>query len=198
MLHNFKNNLKHEKEQADRADKFYREVLHASEITRYNHDNEQDMIMQRKDIDCSFSINNVHYMISEKFRDKDFGDFYVEFYSKYPNTPGWIFTGSANAILYFTPENVYWVTFKSLKTFCVDQLFTTIPQCWFSDIYISHKPIKTRYLLLDKTRIPLNIIQAHNQCGECWETIGISISFEILEKFGVKFRRYKLNSVDIR
>ena len=78
LLHNFDKSLQHEREFAERADRFYREQLKASEIRRYNNDNELDMSFQHRDIDVSITINGKTYNVSEKFRDTDFGDMYVE------------------------------------------------------------------------------------------------------------------------
>ena len=37
-----------------------------------------------------------------------------------------------------------------------------------------------------------HLIQAHNKAGNSWETMGISLGFDILEKFGVKFLKYRV------
>jgi len=192
MLHNFKNSLQHEREQTFKADQFYKEILKASEIKRFNSDTEDDMIMQRQDVDVLVTINDIIYRISEKFRDKDYGDMYIEVFSKYPNKMGWLHTGSPNAILYFTPHSVYWITHKSLKEFCFQKLFDVIPANWYHDLYQSDKTIEAKSIVLDETRIKLNLIQSHNKDGKVWETIGISLPFDMLEKFGVKMKKFEI------
>lgn len=107
MLHNFENSLLHEREQTAKADAFYRYVLLVSDIKRFDTDSEADMEMQLQDVDVLLTLNGIKYRVSEKFRDTDYGDLYVEIYSKYPTTLGWLHTGSPNAILYFTPKTVY-------------------------------------------------------------------------------------------
>jgi predicted 3-demethylubiquinone-9 3-methyltransferase (glyoxalase superfamily) len=67
MLHNFKCSLSHEREQAEKADRFYREVLKASEIKRFNTDTEADMVMQRQDVDLLLTLNGVVYRIPKNF-----------------------------------------------------------------------------------------------------------------------------------
>jgi hypothetical protein len=189
MLHNFKASLKHEREQAERADAFYREVLKASEVKRFNSDSETDMEMQRQDVDVLVTLNEIRYRVSEKFRDKDYGDLYIEVFSKYPQTPGWLHTGSPNAIIYFTPGFVYWITHKSLSAFCLDVLFPLIPAKWYDELFQSHKTIISKRLFLNKKLIKINLIQAHNRDGATWETIGISAPFWLFEENGVKLRR---------
>lgn len=193
MVHNFRNSLQHEREQAAKADIFYRDVLKAIEIKRFNTDSETDMAMQRQDVDVMFKLNGITFRVSEKFRDKDFGDLYIEVYSKYPHTQGWLHTGSPNAILYFTPQNVYWITHKSLKTFCLNQLLLAIPENWYDDLYKSHHTIESKKLIVSNKVIYLNLIQSHNKDGAAWETIGVSLPFEVLEQFGVKYKKFSLH-----
>ena len=191
MLHNFKTSLNHEREQTALADTFYRDVLKVSEIKRFNSDSETDMEMQRQDVDVMLTLNETTYRVSEKFRDKDYGDLYVEVYSKYPKTLGWLHTGTPNAILYFTPETVFWITHKSLSSFCLNFLFPSIPESWFHDIFLSGKSIVSKEISLNSKSVKINLIQAHNSMpdGSKWETIGISAPFSVFEENGVKILR---------
>jgi len=189
MLHNFKASLNHERELSAIADRFYRDVLKVSEIKRFNSDSEADMEMQRQDVDLLMTLNETTYRVSEKFRDKDYGDLYVEVFSKYPKTQGWLHTGSPNAILYFTPESVYWITHKSLSAFCLKILFPLIPEKWYDELFQSHKTIISKRIFLNKKLIRINMIQAHNHDGAAWETIGISAPFSFFEENGVKIKR---------
>lgn len=189
MIHQFKKSLQHEREQADMADKFYVEILHATDIERFNTNSETHMEMQRQDVDSQMIIRGTNFRVSEKFRDKDFGDLYIEIYSKYPHTMGWMHTGSPDAIVYFTPQTVYWITHKSLKAFCDELMFPAIPATWYEEIYKSKKTIVSKNLLLKDTNCKINLIQAYNFDGKPWETIGVSIDFDVLDHFGVKFRK---------
>lgn len=189
MLHNFKSSLNHEREQSAKADCFYREVLKVTDILRFNTDSEADMEMQRQDVDVILTLNGTTYRVSEKFRDKDYGDLYVEVFSKYPKTQGWLHTGSPNAILYFTPESIYWITHKSLSAFCLGTLFPLIPGKWYEELFLSHKSIISKRIFVNKKLIKINMIQAHNRDGMAWETIGISAPFQFFEEHGVKIKR---------
>jgi hypothetical protein len=192
MIHKFKSSLQHEREQALKADTFYRNVLNATEIKRFNSDSDSDMEIQRQDVDLLLTINETTYRVSEKFRDVDYGDLYVEVYSKYPKTPGWLHTGSPNAILYFTPAAVYWITHKSLASFCLQTLFPQIPETWYEEIFLSPKVISSKQLDLKGKSFKINLIKAHNKDGSTWETIGISAPFKVFEENGVKIRRFDL------
>jgi len=189
MIHQFRKSLQHEREQADMADKFYVEVLHAVDIVRYNSDSEAHLEMQKQDVDLQLNIRGTNYRISEKFRDKDYDDLYIEVFSKYPHTKGWMHTGSPDAIVYFTPQSVYWITHKSVSAFCNELLFPALPASWFEDIYNSKKSIISKNVHLKDINCRINLIQAHNFDGKPWETIGISIGFDVLEHFGVKFKK---------
>ena len=196
MFHNFENSLLHERQQTSMADAFYHDVMHVSELQRFNSDSDADMEMQRQDVDLLLTLNGITYRVSEKFRDKDFGDLYVEVFGKYPDTYGWILTGSPNAILYFTPKKVYWITHKSLAEFCHKTLFPLIPPSWYQQIYSSPKTIISKQLLLSHKFIKISIIKAHNHPtkGKDWDTIGISIPFSVLSVNGVKIKQFELNN----
>lgn len=192
MVHNFEKSLQHEREQTQKADDFYKKVLNVSKIKRFNTDSNADMEMQRADVDLILSLNDVNYRISEKFRDIDYGDLYLEVYSKYPKTEGWMHSGSPNAILYFTPFTVYWITHKSLSEFCFRKFFPLIPTHWYHELYLSKKTIISKRIILEGESNKINLIQSHNQPtnGQNWVTIGISAPFTLFEKNGVKIKKF--------
>lgn len=192
MLHNFENSLVHEREQTFAADQFYQTVVGASHIIRFNTDSESDMAQQLQDVDLDLVINNVTYHVSEKFRDKDYGDLYIEIFSKYPHSAGWIYAQIPNALVYFTPTSVYWITHKSLAEFCLEKLLPNIPEQWFEQLFLSNKTIISKQLHVQNEIISLNIIQAHNRAtdGTRWNTIGISAPFSFFEKNGVKIKKF--------
>jgi hypothetical protein len=194
MVYDFNESLHQEIKKAKNADIFYKNQLGASKIVRFDSGSKEDMIMQHQDIDVLLTIGELTYKVSEKFRDKDFGDLYVEVFSKYPGTNGWLQTGSPHAILYFMPKTVYWITHKTLAAFCLNELFPAIPHKWFAELYNSHRTIVSKTLIFKSLPIEINLIQAHNQLpdGIKWETIGISAPFDFFEKNGVKIRKIEL------
>ncbi len=194
MIHNFELSLKHERKQAKMADAFYRDVLKVTKIERFNTDSVADMEMQRQDVDVILTLNGISYRVSEKFRDKDYGDLYVEIFSKYPKIKGWLHTGTPNAILYFTPNTVYWITHFSLAAFCINKFFPLIPKEFFKELFQSHQSIISKRINIDNKSIKINLIQAHNSSpdGSDWETIGMSAPFFFFEENGVKIRKWKI------
>jgi hypothetical protein len=105
---------------------------------------------------------------------------------------GWLHTGTPNAIIYFTPESVYWITHKTLSSFCLNTFFPQIPEKWYEELYQSHQSIISKPFFIDKKRITINLIQAHNKAGSSWETIGVCASFSFFEDNGVKIKRFSL------
>lgn len=192
MIHNFEESLRRERGKSVEADIFYRDKMHVTEIIRYNSDCAKDMDFQRKDIDAALIIGNKTYYVSEKFRETNFGDFYVEIFSKYPHVQGWIYTGSPNYVAYFVPGFVYFIYHQALKSFCLEKLLPQLPEKWFRTIYQSRKTVESKKIILDRKLLKLNLIQAHNKptTGSAWETIGVSIPFSVLEENGIKIRRY--------
>ena len=189
MIHNFRHSLEYERSMAARADAFYRDVLGAKIIRRFDRDTDEDMEMQREDVDIIIERKGVEYRISEKFREHDYDDLYIEIYSKYPDTPGWVITGTPNAILYFFPSSVYWVTHKSLYEFCVNKLFPAIPRADIEEIFETHKTYLSKSIVLDNSTVAIKLVQAHNRDGVDWETIGVCVSFDVLAKYGVQFSK---------
>jgi hypothetical protein len=192
MQHNFRKSLLHEKEQSNKADAFYADRLKVNEILRYNHDTPEDMAMQHADIDVSVRIGERRYNVSEKFRDVDYGDLYVELYSKYPHTQGWMHTGNPDVIVYFTPSKVCWVQHSSLNRFCFGTLFPAISQDDVLQFYLSELHFKPVKILLSEKTVRLKLIKADNKDGAEWTTIGLAIPFGTLRDFGVKFKEFAL------
>ncbi len=181
-----------ERSKAEFADNFYRTFLNAFEIRRFNSDNEHDMFYQKKDIDVELILKEKVYRISEKFREKDFGDLYIEFFSMYPDIPGWMDTGRPDAIVYFTPENAYWISHHSLKHFYDNSLALLIKKEWFEEIYKSGETIKSKQIKSGEQIYKISIIQAHNHNKISWKTMGISIPFQWIEDANVRYKRFNL------
>jgi hypothetical protein len=191
MIHQFRKSLQHERDQADKADCFYRDVLKATDIVRFNSDTDADMLMQRLDIDLLLTIRGTTFKISEKFRDKDYGDLYIEVFSKYPHTKGWMHTGKPNAIIYFTPNSTYWITHASLQDCFEKNIIPAIPDSWYEELYQSKLSKCTKKVQINGIETNIQLIQAHNFEGKAWDTIGFSIQFDVLSKLGVKFKKIK-------
>lgn len=103
--HQFNKSLGFEKKQIKIADDFYKKNFPKFSIKRVSFDSEIEKEMQRKDIDFFLISDNKTIAVSEKFREKDFNDIYLEFFSKYPNTVGWMENSEAEYWLIFYHKN---------------------------------------------------------------------------------------------
>lgn len=93
-MDDFQDKLNYEHSQQPMADVFYKEHMGAISIERYDYNDPNGRIKQQHDIDCTITIkdeqDNVYDInISEKFRSIDWGDMWIELYSRYPSVRGW-------------------------------------------------------------------------------------------------------------
>lgn len=188
-IHHFRESLNKEKQLLTLADHFYIEKLGVKNIVRYNSDSEEDMQFQRQDIDLSFELNGRRVMVSEKFRSHDYGDLYLECYSKYPDTPGWMHHSKADFLACFFPERVIWLNKKKLSEFFLSRLWPAIPGAFFAkinrELHGRSGQQKQQLDFLGKSR-EITVIQAFNRSGkDQWHTIGIGLPFEMLEEFNI-------------
>ncbi len=191
-IHNFNKSLLFERKKADFADNFYHSVLCVSEIRRFNADNEHDMHYQKQDIDVKIKLKEIIYMISEKFREKDFGDLYIEVYSMYPEVDGWMKTGNPDVIMYFTPNNACWISHRSLKYFYDNILLPHLNSEWFCEIFSSGNTIMNKQIKIENETYKISIIQAHNKKNnDEWKTMGVGIPYSLLDKSGVKYKKFE-------
>jgi hypothetical protein len=187
--HNFNRSLNRELQQQDLADRFYLEKMGVKNILRYNSGSEEHMQFQRKDIDLSFELSGRRVMVSEKFRSHDYGDLYLECYSKYPDTPGWMHQSKADFLACFFPERVIWLNKKKLVDFFQTKLWPAIPGALFAkinrELYGRSGQQKQQLEFLGKLR-EVTVIQAFNRSGkDQWHTIGIGLPLEMLEEFNI-------------
>lgn len=187
--HHFRESLTKEKQKLALADRFFLQKMGAKDIVRYNSDSEEDMMFQRQDIDLSFELNGRRLMVSEKFRDHDYGDLYLECYSKYPGTMGWMHQSKADFLACFFPERVIWLNKKKLADFFLTKLWPAMPGAWFAkinrELHGRSGQQKQKLDFLGKQR-ELTVIQAFNRSGkDQWHTIGVGVPFEMLEEFNI-------------
>jgi hypothetical protein len=193
MIHNFDQSLQDERSQTHIADEFYRTQLNANKIIRYSNDTAKDMKMQKKDIDASVFINDKEYFISEKFRNKDYGDIYIELYSKYPHTKGWLEQNHASALLYFTPQKVHWIGYPKLHWFAHNLLFGALNNQTIDEFANKESDFSSCEIIIQQKHIPIKLIKAPNLCdGSSWTTIGISIKTKHLQIFGINIKTFDL------
>lgn len=193
MLHNFDISLLNERNQSHRADAFYSQHLKAQNIVRFDKDTSEDMHMQKRDIDVSIVIDGKTYLVSEKFRNKDFGDIYIELFSKYPHSKGWLEQNYAQALLYFTPSKVYWIGYQTLHWFAHNLLFAAINRQVIDEFAADNKLISSCSIKINGQTLAIKLIKAPNACdGNSWTTIGLSIEPKFLIQFGVNVKVFDL------
>ncbi len=194
--HNFWKSLKVECGKAVSADEFYNNVFEVENIIRFDTESERDMDFQRADIDVQLHGWERYSNVSEKFRDTDYNDLYLELCSMYPNVQGWMQNSSADHLAYFFPTRLIWIDKKELisafETFVlpninntkIEELITKYPQrngSLADEISINSSSYKVRY------------IKAYNKTTpKVWDTIGVSIPFDLLDAIGVKLKEYAL------
>ena len=106
----FQQSLKIEKDLQPEADRFYKDVLGATTIKRYDWDDPLQRQFQQKDIDCSIELYapglDVFWLnVSEKFRTADWGDMCIELWWDFEGKKeGWALKGESDMILYTTPS----------------------------------------------------------------------------------------------
>jgi hypothetical protein len=196
--HEFQERLERERSQQEVADNFYTEKLGATLIKRYSSDSQEDMEFQRKDIDVTLTIDGEIYHVSEKFRDKDWGDLLLEIYSKYPGTPGWINTGSADIMAYFFPERMFWIDDYALSSFCIDQVFQAIPRESITEIMAIEKSCRRPLTItINDTDYETWITKAFNRTrsGATWNTISITVPLNLLRNNGIEFSEYAYSAI---
>ena len=190
--HNFYNDLQHEQQYQNIADAFYAKHFGVSDIVRYNKNTQEHLKIQRQDIDVSFTHKGKHINISEKFRDKDFNDLYIEFYSKFPKVRGWLDNSQADFLAYFTPLRVILVNEKKLSEFYKTTLSLAVSDDVLSDFNSKNlnNNAKKRIQLKVKNHIYYaTLIQAYNvTTNALWHTIGIAIPLTMLDNFGVHYK----------
>jgi hypothetical protein len=194
--HNFIESRQYECNCQKRADDFYLKHLGAENIVRYNRNTNADLKVQRIDIDVSFQSNGNYVNISEKFRMRDFCDLYIEFYSKFPNTPGWLDKSQADYIAYFFPKRVFLIDEKALAEFYKNHLSKIVSEDAFERMveqFPNCNAKKHIWVKIQDHSYKITIIQAYNQIeNSSWYTMGIAIKFNVLSDFGIYYKEFVL------
>ncbi len=193
LEHQFDKSLGFEKKQMAIADNFYKNQFPNYITKRYFFDTEFDKEMQRKDIDISLISNNRTLHVSEKFREKEFNDIYLEFFSKYPNTIGWMENSQALILAYFVPKKLIWIDKIGLINFYNSVLKNAVSQTFFKEIHESKKLFLKKEILIEQKKYHINIIQAFNKTKDAeWQTLGISIPYQMLNDYNINYKIYNL------
>lgn len=189
--HDFNQSILVESSYHELANNFYIDRLKAEKIIRYTSSSILDLSFQKKDIDVTIIKNGKPIHFSEKFRNKNYGDIYLELYSKYPNKLGWMDSSEADFISYFVPNQVIILNKKSITEFYHTIL---IPSINLKEIDTFHKNYETKNstqkieLFTQNYTYYATLIQAFNNTeNSLWHTIGISIKLKDLDYFKIKY-----------
>ena len=193
--HNFDQSLLREKEFFSKADLFYSAKLSATNINRFDYKTDEGKKMQLLDVDLSFNIDNITKLVSEKKRGRNYGDLYLETFSKYPHTKGWMTHTKANLLAYFFIDSALIVNMDQLKEFFENKLNPLLKEEWYKEIN-SFKNSSRRIpkiISLELNNYEINIIQAYNNTrGIEWHTLGISVPLKVLKDNNISYSIYSL------
>ena len=186
MNNDFYSALTYEREQFPRADKFYKKILTDNiKITRWDYNKDSyHRKMQDSGIDLTIENAGREISISEKFRTSDFGDMFIELYSKFPNVIGWGHHEAADIIAYFTPYNTYIVDNKQL-TKLIGEISKELGDLTedFKDTKCIQYIYKGKVMELRKVPTILN-----NKVA--WESVGVCIKWDDLKELGISITKY--------
>ena len=179
----------------NRANMFYKNVLKAEIIKRYSCNNEEDHEFIIKDKNLSIKINDKELNVSEKNRDQDWNDIYVEIFRKYPNEEGWIRNTEADYIAYFFPGRVFWAKMEPIKMLCYDILSKAIDSGIYKELYYMYPKNSGRLsktFKINTKTYSFNFIQTYHEEGEnSYYSIGISLPFVLLMDFRIDYKIFK-------
>ena len=179
----------------NRADMFYKNVLKAEIVKRYSFQNEEGREFLIKDQSLTIKTNDKESTISEKARDLDWNDIYVEIFSKYPDGEGWIKYTEAEYLAYFFPGRVFWAKMEPIKLLCTDILSKAIDSGIYKELlymYPKNSGRLSKTFKINTKTYSFNFIQTYHEDGEnSYYSIGISLPFVLLMDFRIDYKIYK-------
>lgn len=179
----------------NRADMFYKNVLKAEIIKRYSHKKEEDKELLGKDINLHVKMNDKETTISEKMRDQDWNDIYVEIYRKYPDEAGWIKFTEAEYLAYFFPGRVFFCKMDPIRNLCQDILCRAVNTGIFKDMYYMFFRSSGRHsqsIKINNKTYSFTFHQTYHDEGEnSFYSIGLILPFVMLMDFRIDYKIFK-------
>jgi hypothetical protein len=179
----------------NRADMFYKNVLKAEIIKRFSCSKPEDREFIEKDQNLLIKMNDRESAVSEKARDQDWNDIYVEIFKKYPYEEGWIKSTEAEYIAYFFPGRVFWAKMEPLKALCYDILCKAIDSGIYKELsymYPKNSGRLSKTFKINTKTYSFNFIQTYHEHGEnSYYSIGISLPFVLLMDFRIDYKIFK-------
>ena len=159
---------------------------------------EQYRSLQRVDVDVLISKEGspCWYYISEKDRNADYGDMYIETWSNYDKRilGSYIKENKSNYILYQTPKGIYWVKHDSNFINVVHNLHNEVPRSVYDKLVGDNYKYPVKYHI-DKYNLDVKLAKSESyRNGEIWHSTGIIVTWkDLVYKFGVRVSAYDLN-----
>lgn len=179
----------------NRADMFYKNVLKAEIVKRYSLNKEEDHEFLIKDQNLTIKMGDKESTISEKTRDQDWNDIYVEIFHKYPEIDGWIRYTEAEYIAYFFPGRVFWAKMEPIKMLCFDILSKAADSGIYKELsymYPKNSGRLSKTFKINQKTYSFNFIQTYHEDGEnSYYSIGISLPFVLLMDFRIDYKIFK-------
>jgi len=183
-IHDINDSLEREVQGQPRNDRFYSEVLNATNINRIGYESPEERELQRQDIDLIATIGGTEISISEKDRDVDYNDLLIEFYSVYPTTRGWMDNSEAQMMAYFLPTRVIWINKLQLIDFYNNELRNLPVDGYFNELRRTHRTRSSASIEILGRNEHIDFIAAYNPD---YITMSIAVSFDLLRRAGVDF-----------
>jgi len=179
----------------NRADMFYKNVLKAEIVKRYTPGKDEDADFIAKDQNLTIKIADKESTISEKARDQDWNDIYVEIFHKFPDQDGWIRFTEAEYIAYFFPGRVFWAKMEPIKHLCFDILSKAIDSGIYKELsymYPKNSGRLSKTFKINQKTYSFNFIQTYHEDGEnSYYSVGISLPFVLLMDFRIDYKIFK-------
>ena len=192
MPHNFWKSLDYEGGRTKLADHFYSDSFKVEDIVRFDTGSSYDMEFQRQDIDVQLYGWGRVANVSEKFRDRDFNDLYLELYSMFPERKGWMNVEGADYLAYYFPLRMFWIKKAELKKIYRSQIEPIINRSEIES-WIRANPKKSGKFESNIANTNVQIITAYNQVrNKTWNTVGVSVPFHLLKNLGLQWKEFRL------
>lgn len=198
--HNFNKSLLYEKEGFEFQDSIYKKLNPSIiEIQRTEYEEDEGRENQRKDIDLFFFMNDgKKFKISEKRREKDYGDILFEVLHVGKESKkrrlGWIHNEESDAIIYWIDnQNFFWQiqTNQKFKRIFGKEIYPRLRQEFLKFIKEKIK-FKKATITTQKGEIAIGMTCAENEkdkYAEGYYSYGIAIKPKDLEKLGVVVKK---------
>lgn len=170
------------------------------DMHRWDFNTPEGKAKQMSDIDITIDVDvksgqiKNHRNISEKFRKDDYGDIFIELYSKYPNVKGWGPNTEADLIFYHTPNTLYTIDAKDIKRISND----IINKFDINNLYNKMIDFGTNQLIQEYNGFSITFIKVPTYINgkRLWGGVGVCIQWSDLKKLNIVYNKIDKNFVN--